>query len=153
MVHVDLVAVLFRKELRRHPFASIDAQCGAPNGLSILAPAHALIVAVLALHPVVATIVRNLEDLIKESVSLRLACAGVLLRKSLVLGEPQENRGSGWCAFFHADRSQTFTGGDAVADQRLERCDLFRRIGHVTYGREWQRRSSCRLPSALRCRG
>ena len=70
MVHVELVAVLLGLELTGHPFAGIDAELGASQRLAILFPADALVVGVLALHPIVCAIVGNLKDFIKERVSL-----------------------------------------------------------------------------------
>ena len=60
MVEVDLVAVLLRLELASHPLAGINPELGAPQRLAILSPADALIVGVLALHPVVGAVIGNL---------------------------------------------------------------------------------------------
>lgn len=81
MVHVDLVAVLLGLELAGHPLAGVNAKLGPPKRLAILAPAYALIVGVLALHPIVGAIVGNLKDLIKQRVCLQFTCARVLFRE------------------------------------------------------------------------
>lgn len=81
MVQVDLVAVLLGLELAGHPLASINPELRTPKRLAILFPANALVVGVLALHPVVSAVIGNFEDLIEQRVCLQLACARVLFRE------------------------------------------------------------------------
>lgn len=60
MVQVKLVAVLFGLELTCHPLAGINPELRAPQSLAILFPANALIIGVLALHPIVRAVIGNL---------------------------------------------------------------------------------------------
>lgn len=60
MVQVQLIAILLGLELAGHPLAGINPELGAPKRLAILFPAHALVVGVLALHPVVGAVIGNL---------------------------------------------------------------------------------------------
>jgi len=60
MVQVELVAVFLSLELASHPLAGINPKLGASKRLAILFPAGALIVGVLALHPVVRAVIGNL---------------------------------------------------------------------------------------------
>src|SRR6185436_6890851 len=75
-----LVAVLLRLELARDPFTSLDTQPRALNVLAVGDPAW-IIFSVIALHPVVARIVADLGQFVREGIGLHVTRARVLLPK------------------------------------------------------------------------
>jgi len=117
MVHIDLVAVLFGLKLASHPFASIDAKLGAPQRFTVLLPANALIVSVLALHPVVGAIVCNLKYLIKQRISLKLSRAGVLFRECGLCRQPLADRRGGRHRVISANSPKALAICYALADR------------------------------------
>lgn len=115
MVHVDFVAVLLRLELAGLPLTGGDpvARLGC-----------------------IRFCVGNVDDLIREIVSLLFACARVLARKFAILNQPYTDRLAAWHSFGITELSETLARRDAFADGCLVRRDLVGRIRHACVPRD-----------------
>lgn len=115
MVQVYLVAVLLGLELAGHPLASINPELRTPQRLAILLPANALVVGVLALHPVIRAIVGNLKDLIEQRIGLEFARTCVLFRECGLFCQPLANCRSRRHPLISANCPKAFPVSNALA--------------------------------------
>src|SRR6185312_6215560 len=86
----DLVAVLLRIQLAQNPFSSIDAK---PRALNMFAIDGIRAFAVFAFppHPVVCSVICDVQHLIEMRVSLDFPRSRILVTKTFVLSQPSAN--------------------------------------------------------------
>src|SRR4051794_33806542 len=107
----DLVAPFPGRHPRHQPLARIDPQFAALN-MFVVNHNNAV-----ALDPIAACVVSNLNDLVREAISLRLARARVLLPKSITaLGQPAENRRLAGHGVIAADYPQALPARQPLAN-------------------------------------
>jgi hypothetical protein len=78
-----LVAIFLRSHLAGEPFARVDKESRAPHDLTVFLVARRVLP--VALHPIIAGIVGDRQNVIDKTVGLGFARAAVLFAKILVL--------------------------------------------------------------------
>src|ERR1700736_3133796 len=116
---LELLAILLRHELGHQPFARVDTQPRALDGLVVHGGAP-----VLPLDPVILPVVGNLEDFLGEIVGLGFTGAGVDLLKFAVCGQPPEGRPH----VRHVGRAAYLAHGLSDRDLRADPLDDFRAV-------------------------
>src|SRR5277367_3801929 len=77
-----LVAIFLRSHLAGEPFASVDADSRASQGLTVFLVARRVLP--IALHPIISGIVGDRQNVVDKTVRLRFTRADVLVAKILV---------------------------------------------------------------------
>lgn len=92
MVEVKLVSVFLWLQLAGHPFTGVDSHLRTADSFPVFKPADVVTVRCLLCHPVVATVVGNVDHFVKKGFGLFLARERVLGGEIWVFDQPLQNR-------------------------------------------------------------
>src|SRR5215217_7474216 len=128
MLNLLALAIFLGTKLSGHPLSGINAEFGALDVFTVRYPARVFLAT--SLHPIIAAIVCNLNDLIEDGVCLLLTSTRVHVRECLVLSQPLEYRRSGRNILVLTNRLQAFTIGNTVANDKSHLIGVFCNAGH-----------------------